>query len=175
MDKSKFNEMKKILLLIVAIGGMIVTARAQELKFGHFDSQKFMMSMPEVQTVQATLEAETKKAEATYTDLQENFKKMLEEYQKSVDSLTPEARSVKEDELSTMSQKIQQFAQTSQQQLQQKHQELLMPIQQKVMRAVQEVGAENGFTYIFEAMAPTYIGAKSEDVTPLMKAKLNIK
>lgn len=166
--------MKKILLMVAAVVGMAVAAEAQELKFGHFDSQAFMLTMPEVQTMQSTMEAETKKVENTYTDLQVNFKTMLEEYQKSAETMTAEARSAKEEELSAMSQKIQQFVQTSQQQLQQQQQQLLMPIQQKVMRAVQEVGAENGFTYIFESMAPTYIGDKSVDVTPLVKAKLNI-
>lgn len=167
--------MKRILLMVVVVMGLTAATEAQELKFGHFDSQQFMSTMPEIQTMQSTIEAETKKAEATYTDLQENFKKMLEEYQKTAETMTAEARAAKEEELSAMSQKIQQYAQTSQQQLQQQYQQLLMPIQQKVLRAVQEVGAENGFTYIFEAMGPAFIGVKSEDVTPLVKTKLNIK
>jgi outer membrane protein len=167
--------MKKFLLMIVVALSISATMEAQELKFGHFDSQQFMSALPEIKTLEATIEEETKKAEATYTDLQENFKTMLEEYQKNAETMTSEARSAKEEELSAMSQKIQQFAQMSQQQLQQQYQQLLMPIQQKVLRAVQEVGVENGFTYIFESMGPTFIGEKSIDITPMVKAKLNIK
>jgi len=45
------------------------------------------------------------------------------------------------------------------------------------MDAIKSVGAEGKFTYIFDLAYPIviYQGAPSEDVTPLVKAKLGLK
>ena len=57
-----------------------------------------------------------------------------------------------------------------------KQQEQLMaPIQQKIQTAIQAVGTENGFTFIFPDVVPVYTGATVVDVTPMVKAKLGVK
>ena len=63
------------------------------------------------------------------------------------------------------------------QDLQKQQETLLAPIQAKLQQAIQAVGAENGFTYIFDLAIPSiiYKGNGSEDVTALVKAKLGIK
>lgn len=45
------------------------------------------------------------------------------------------------------------------------------------MDAIKSVGAEGKFTYIFDLAYPIviYQGVPSEDVTPLVKAKLGLK
>ena len=47
----------------------------------------------------------------------------------------------------------------------------------KLMDSIKSVGAEGKFTYIFDLAYPIviYQGAPSEDVTPLVKAKLGLK
>ncbi len=88
-----------------------------------------------------------------------------------------EARA-KEEELSELSQRVQIFRQTAAQDLQKKQQELITPVLQKVQAAVQQVGVNNGFTFIFERSGSAglivYNGQKSIDITPLVKKQLGI-
>ncbi len=75
-----------------------------------------------------------------------------------------------------MQQNIQQFQETAQQGMQQKQAELMQPILDKIQKAISEVGKEGGFTYIFDlaTQSVAYYSADSQDVTDLVKQKLNI-
>ena len=48
-------------------------------------------------------------------------------------------------------------------------------IMEKIQKAAQEVGKENGFTYIFTQNALLFAADNSEDVLPLVKKKLGIQ
>ena len=73
--------------------------------------------------------------------------------------------------------KIQNFQQTAAQDLQRQQDTLLAPITQKLQNAIQAVGAEGGYTFIFDQAAGSiiYTGANAEDVSAKVKAKLGIK
>lgn len=168
--------MNKKLLTLALVAVATATAGAQNLKFGHFDSQKFLIAMPEVKQVQSTIDSEATKIEGQLTILQEDFTKMQQDYQNNAPKLTEEQLREKETELNETYQKIQNFVATSRQQLEAKQRELMAPIMQRLLRTVQEVGSENGFTYIFEQQAglTVYVSQKSTDIAPLVKAKLGI-
>ena len=72
---------------------------------------------------------------------------------------------------------IESFREMASQDIQKQQEALFAPIQQKLMDAIKSVGAEGKFTYIFDLAYPIviYQGAPSEDVTPLVKAKLGLK
>ena len=59
--------------------------------------------------------------------------------------------------------------------LQRQNQQLMAPVQEKVVKAIQSVGAEGNYTFIFENVMPLYSGSDVTDVTPLVKAALGIK
>jgi outer membrane protein len=105
------------------------------------------------------------------------MKAKQEEYMKLVKTMSAEERAQREDELTQMNQRVQNFYTLAQQLLQSKEQELKAPLLRKVETAIQEVGEENGFLYIFEVTSgvPVFRSAKSVDVNPLVKAKLGIK
>lgn len=71
--------------------------------------------------------------------------------------------------------KVQQYYQSAQTLLQQKQEELQAPIREKLRKAIEEVGAENGFLYIYDLNTLLYKSGDAIDVTPLLKKKLNIK
>ena len=73
--------------------------------------------------------------------------------------------------------RIESFREMASQDIQKQQEALFAPIQQKLMDAIKSVGAEGKFTYIFDLAYPIviYQGAPSEDVTPLVKAKLGLK
>ncbi len=71
--------------------------------------------------------------------------------------------------------KIQKFRETADQDLRRQQQQLMAPIQENVMKAIQSVGAEGNYTFIFENGMSLYTGTDVTDVTPLVKARLGIK
>ena len=74
-----------------------------------------------------------------------------------------------------MQQRIQTFYQTAEQDIQKKQQEYLAPIQEKMAKAIENVGQEKGFTYIFDSAAMLYIAPEATDIMSDVKAKLGIK
>lgn len=169
-------KMKYLLSALLLSAGLMAFAQ-QAPKFGHVDSQALMAALPDVANVQKTMEAEYKSLETKLTTMQEDLKKMQDDYVKTAETLTPEARQAKEKALGEASQKVQNFYMLSQQQLKSKEQELYLPIMQKVQKAIDEVGEEQGFIYIFESSVgfTLFHSAKSVDVATLVKARLGVK
>ncbi|MBN2165509.1 MAG: OmpH family outer membrane protein [Marinilabiliaceae bacterium] len=169
----------KIKLLFVASFIIICFALSAQstFKFGHINSEEIFTAMPELQEVKKVLDEEYGKHEGNLTTMQEELKKGQEAYIAEAKNMTPEQRATKEKELIEMNQRIQNFYQLAQQQLQEKEQELKAPLIQKLQNAIQQVGNENGFLYIFDSNSglPVYHSEKSVDVAPLVKAKLGIK
>lgn len=166
---------KSILFLLLV--GLGFSAQAQVVKFGHIDSQAFMEEMPEVANVSKVLDEEYKQLESKLTVMQEDLRKMQEDYLKIAESMSQADRSAKETGLMEANQKIQNFYTLSQQQLKSKEQELYLPIMKKVQAAIDEVGVENGFIYIFESSVgfTLYHSDKSIDIAPMVKTKLGMK
>jgi outer membrane protein len=150
--------------------------QAQDLKFGHANVQEIMQAMPEFIQMQENLEGEYDRLENQLATMQQDYKTMEEEYRQSAEGLGALERQQKEQQLMETSQKIQQFYQSTQQQLSKKQKELQGPIMEKLMRAVNEVGEEAGFIYIFAANsgATVYKSDQSVDVTSQVKQKLGI-
>lgn len=154
----------------------IVAFGQQSFKFGNINTQEILNSMPELDVIKTQLENEYKQKENQLTTMQEDLKTQQEDYMKLAESMSPDERASREKELQSMGQKVQNFYVLAQQQLQAKEQELKMPLVKKVQTAIQEVGDENGFLYIFEVSSgvPVYHSDKTVDVTPLVKEKLGI-
>ncbi|MDE6079875.1 MAG: OmpH family outer membrane protein [Duncaniella sp.] len=162
---------KKLLLAIML--AIPVSMCAQ--KFAVIDTQAIMSEMPEVKTAQEQLMASQQKYEAEFTKLQEEFGKKFEEYN-SLDENTPATiRERRTTEMQELEAKINQFRQTAAEDLQRQQQQLLAPIQENVMKAVQAVGQEGAYTFIFENMVPVYVGTDVTDITPTVKTRLGIK
>lgn len=166
-------------LFLAALLALPMCISAQTLKFGTVNSGEIFNVMPDKATAEATLKAASEKYDAEFKRLQEDFQKDYSEYEKlDKDASTPAAiKERHQKDLQEKYQKIQNFQQTAAQDLQKQQETLLAPIQAKLQQAIQAVGAENGFTYIFDLSIPSviYSGSGSQDVTPLVKAKLNIK
>ena len=51
----------------------------------------------------------------------------------------------------------------------------MIPIQNRMLEAIKKVGAEQGCTYVMDAMAMLYIAPDALDLMPLVKKELGIK
>jgi outer membrane protein len=163
-----------VVMLLMAVG----TVDAQQpMKFGHINSAEILQAMPELKAVQTQMEAEFKEKEAQLVTMQEDLTAKQQAYQTDAPTLSATDRAAREKELVELNQKVQNYYMLSQQQMQAKQNELQTPIVQKLKTAIQEVGDEEGFLYIFEmtSRVPVFASDKSIDVAPLVKAKLGIQ
>ena len=133
------------------------------------------MQMPELKDIQARMDSLNKQYENLLMQMQEEYQKKLQDYQQKQNTLPEAMKQIQEEELYSMQQRLQTTYQTAQQDVEQKRGEYLKPVNEKMSKAIQEVGAANNYTYIFDAAAAVYIAPDADNVLPLVKAKLGIK
>ena len=155
---------KKLLLAIMIALPMSVFAQ----KFAVINTQELMQAMPEIKTINEQLEAANKK-------YQDEFSKLQEEFQALEESTPQTIKERRMQEMQELEGKIQQFRETAVQDIQRQQQQLMAPVQEKVVKAIQAIGAEGNYTFVFENMVPVYVGTDVTDITPTVKTRLGIK
>ncbi len=165
--------LKKLLLVAVMAVPMCLFAQ----KFGYVNSQEIFNLMPEKKTAEATIAEVSKKYETEFKALQDEFNKKLQDYQALTTDTPASIKERREQELQELNNKIQNFQEVAGQDMQRQQATLVAPIQEKIKTAIQSVGAENGFTFIFDTSIPSvaYTGTDAVNVTPMIKTKLNLK
>ena len=164
-----------LMSLIMGAGG---TMMAQNLKFGHINSDELFQLMPERDTIMKELQAKQTELQNTAEIMQVEFNNKYNEYVQTMETLTNLVRQTKEEDLAALQERIANFNQRADQELQQYQATLIEPVLNKAEKAIKEVGRENGFTYIFDmARGPIiyFDEVTSINVLPLVKAKLSIE
>ena len=165
--------MKNILTAIFAAGllSISMTSFSQTtLKIGHVDITKIMEALPQRDSAAAVLEKETKEVQSTYDEMTVVYNKLLDDYEKGKPTYSEIIRKTKETELLDKEKRIQEFEQTAQTNLQKRNSELIQPILDKVLKAVDKVAAENGFTYILDVSKGSviYTSKDSQNINSLV-------
>ncbi|MEC7692834.1 MAG: OmpH family outer membrane protein [Flavobacteriales bacterium] len=164
--------MKHILLLaFVALLGM-TDAVAQ--KFGHLDAQDILLTLPERAEAQASIEAAAAEYETEVSRMQSELETKFADYQAKAATWPDAIRQQKERELQQLDAGLQEFGMTIQNDLAQMEQQLLAPMIERVRDAIEAVGKEQGFTYIFDTSTGVTLYNGGEDVTDLVKTKLGM-
>lgn len=164
--------MKKTILLLAVL---VLSLAANAQKFGYVNTQELFMQMPELKDIQARMDSLNKQYENLLMTMQEEYQKKLQDYQQKQSTMPEAMRQIQEEELYSMQQRLQTTYQTAQQDVEQKRGEYLKPVNERMAKAIQEVGADNKYTYIFDSAATVYIAPDADDVMPLVKTKLGIK
>lgn len=164
--------MKHILLLaFVAFLGM-TDAVAQ--KFGHLDAQDILLTLPERADAQASIEAAAAEYETEVSRMQTELETKFADYQAKAATWPDAIRQQKERELQQLDAGLQEFGMTIQNDLAQMEQQLLAPMIERVRNAIEAVGKEQGFTYIFDTSTGVTLYNGGQDVTDLVKTKLGM-
>ena len=164
--------MKHILLLaFVALLGM-TDAVAQ--KFGHLDAQDILLTLPERAEAQASIEAAAAEYETEVSRMQSELETKFADYQAKAATWPDAIRQQKERELQQLDAGLQEFGLTIQNDLAQMEQQLLAPMIERVRDAIEAVGKEQGFTYIFDTSTGVTLYNGGEDVSDLVKTKLGM-
>ncbi len=161
----------KVCSLLLLFSLATVTLQAQ--KFGYIDSNAILAEMAEVKEMRSKLES-------LKTQLQKQGQQMIQDYQLQEQEYVKkkergELSRIQEEELVAGLQKKQEEIMSAEREMQDKlvakENELLNPILEKVNTSIQEVAAEGGFTFIFDAGVLLY-AAEGTDVSGQVKEKL---
>lgn len=173
MKMKRFPGAAVLAILMIFVGHEAI---AQNLKFGHVNTDELIQLMPEFDSASRRLESFRNDLINALEMMTVDFNNKNNTYQKEIKTYTDIVRQAKEQELLDMNRRIQEFQTNAQGQLQDKQTELFQPVYAKLDKAIKDVGKENGFIYIFDVNGLRYFDAtKSTDVLPLTKAKLGIK
>lgn len=160
--------------LFIAMVLAAITLPAAAQKFGHIDSQALLMAMPERDAAEEQLEQQAAMYQQQLQEMQQELQKKYEDYMAKAETWPEAIRKTKEKELNQLQQGLQDFSQTAQQDLAKLEEDLLTPMINRAKDAIEAVGKENGFTYIFDASTGATLFNGGEDITGLVKAKLGM-
>ena len=167
--------MKKIIFAL-CFSMVALTVFAQ--KVGHVNTGLLLEAMPEVKAADTQLESLQKKLMSEGETMVKAFQK---EYQETVaevnsGSMTPKQQQDKQQVLQQKQQQIQAFEVKVQEDILKEREKLLKPILDKVDAAIQAVGKEGGYLFIFDTSVPNVILFAEEplDLTEEVRAKLGL-
>lgn len=164
----------KYLLIALLMVGSLSAVQAQ--KFGYLNSALVLAEMPETKAADDKMAAFQKQleteAQAKAEDLQAKISKYIQEAQSGV--LTPVEMQEKEAALTKEQEAFGAYEQGLYEKVQSKREELYEPILQKVQDAIDAVGKENGYQFIFDisVMNVVVYADEADNVIDLVKAKL---
>ncbi|MCC7053350.1 MAG: OmpH family outer membrane protein [Gemmatimonadaceae bacterium] len=145
-----------------------VTPPAAAVKVAYLNSNQVLEGAPGRAEALAQFEKETLPMRTQMQRMQDSLQGIIGEYQKAAPQLTPAQRAQRESVLGAKQQEFQQRAQEMQQAAQARQEELMAPIMEQVNKVIQDVRAEDGYAFIFDAGAqvPFIVSAdKNLDIT----------
>ncbi|MEN0005857.1 MAG: OmpH family outer membrane protein [Bacteroidota bacterium] len=170
--------MNKFFLSIVLCVFASTFAGAQD-KYGHLNFGNVVALMPETAKADADMETYRKElvsqGEGMVKAFQDKYGKLIADQQSG--NFTPKQLQERAQALSQEEQQIAAFEQEVAKKVEAKRQELLQPIIKKAEDAIQAIGKANGYKLIFDTSVfnSVLFAQDSDDVFPLVKAKLNLK
>jgi outer membrane protein len=173
-----FKTMKTItvkVVLFAMFGLMANSASAQ--KYGHLNYGNLLSSLKETRAADSTLVATRNQLLAKAEVMAKAFETKYVAFNKDVQSgtLSRVQQQERETGLRKEQEDLQKFDQQMQADLGKKRDELLKPIIDKVQAAIQGLGKEGGYQFIFDTSSGSMLFAlPGDDVEPLIKKKLGI-
>ena len=145
------------------------------IKLGHIDSNEILSLMPETDSLQNELKNYADYLDQQMSAMAMEYQSKINDYQENVATMSDLIRQTKEKEITDLQARIQAFQQSADQDLSTKQAELFNPLIEKVKNAINDVGRENGYTYIMDIGAGAVVYFEGgDDVLPLVKKKLGI-
>lgn len=176
----------KLIVAVLAIIALIGTeSQAQQAaaapKIGWTNVDYVMTLLPDYKKIENELQIQQQQIEKAMQEKSKEFEDKYKAYQANASKWSEIIRADKEKELTRLQTDFQDFQRTSQESLQKKQQQLLQPVMVKIQGAIDAVGKENGYTYIFnmDAGANTtpiilFAGSEELNVSNLILKKLGV-
>ena len=169
--------MKKIVLLAFCVLSFGAFSQAQNLKFGHINTNELISLMSDRDSAIIKLQAYQNDLVETLEGMETEYNNKVNEYQRKRNEWAPVVIETKERELQELGQRMQQFQQTAQQEMAQMQQVLMSPVIEKAQNAITKVAKANNLVYVFDTSVGALIyfdEAVSLNLLPLAKKELGI-
>nr|AMP56114.1 outer membrane protein (OmpH-like) [uncultured bacterium] len=168
--------LKKLLIVCIALAPL--AAMAQDVKLAYINTQEVFSAMPELAGIETQLSTKQEEITKNGQALIDEFNKKVEEFDKA--PATSEAlQQDQQKQLAQIQERYQVYVQNSQQEMNQLQQQLLEPLNKKIADAIQAVGSENNYTFVFDVatmQSPiVYVNPTATDITPLVKTRLGLQ
>lgn len=161
------DTVKNLLIVLALIAALVCTfgiATAQVTKAAFVDSEKILGELPEAQKASAELNALVKGWQDSVASMQADLQKQFEEYQKQASVMAQTKKDAEEKRLNDINVKLREFAtqklDTRTGEAAQEREKRLTPIREKVLRAIETVAKEDGFTFVFDRANVLYADVK---------------
>jgi outer membrane protein len=165
--------MKIFLPVLVGLALSLQSFSQPVLKIAHVDVNEIMAALPEKDSADVKLEKERNDLSSTYDEMTVVYNKLYNDYQKGLSGYSDVVRKTKEDELLDKQKRISEFEQDAAATLQKRNVELYQPIYEKIMRAIDKVATEGGYSYVLDLSKGSVV-FKSKESTNLNPAVLKI-
>lgn len=164
--------MKKLVLALLLLAGASFGAQAQKL--GHTNIQELLMLLPERAEAEQKIQKLAETLEGRLAAMSSEYQQKVQTYQNEQNEMSATIRESEARSIMELEERINEFQQNAQREIQQKENELLNPMITRLTKAIEQVGKENEFTYIFDTSAGNILYKAGEDVTPLVKSHLGL-
>lgn len=174
----------QIVLLVgfLALFSGTATALQAQTKVGYTNVELLLNIMPETQQIEKQLQVYEKKLTESLQAEQTTFQTKVQEYQtkKQNNQLSPAQEEAYIKELTAMEQNLQKGVQEAEYKLMVKREELLKPLTSKVQNTINEIAADQGYTYVLNqtmggGITNILYGLETNDITPELAKRLGIK
>ncbi len=168
--------MKKILSTLIALTLIVGASFAQGLKLGHINSNQLLSVMPETKAADSVLQKFGTSLQNQLQTMNSEYESKVGEYKKNEASMLDAVKEMKVKEITDLEDRIREFQQSAQENISKKKEEIYAPILKKAEEAIKGIAKEKGYTYIFDAGVGVLLYSQdSDDILPLVKAKLGLK
>jgi outer membrane protein len=170
--------MKIVQLFLMSTLVCALSHSVQAQKIGYLNSGNMLEKMPEVLKADSSLALYRKSLSDQIELLQKMFEPRAKQFiqDRKEGKLSPSEEKRQGEQLSKEEEQIRRGAQEAEQKVNAQRQALLQPIIEKINKAIQAVGKENKYDYIFDTASGTMLFTnEKEDVAPLVKQKLGLK
>jgi len=169
--------MRNLAAFILVFGLLLFNGTSysqSQLKIGHVDVMKILSELPERDSAQVVMDKETKEIEASFEEMQVIYNKLVDDYTKGLSTYSELVKKAKEDEILDKQKRLQEFEQNATATLQKRNTELLQPIYAKIIKTIEKVATQNGFTYILDVSkgSVAFTSKDSQNIDPLVLALL---
>ncbi len=161
-----------IKLVVLILCGFIYS----EVKIGYLNADKILTELDEVRQVQIQLEKEQRKIESDYMNLEMELDSLLRNYEQQKMLMSEERRTKLEKSLTDKQAELQRFQMEKvgpQGEIYKIHDQLMAPVYAKIDEAIQRVGKQEGYDYIFNVVSGGIVYALPQnDLTDLVVKEL---
>jgi outer membrane protein len=142
---------KKISLVIgMILLGWLSSVWAADLKIAYVDIQRAINECNTGKDAKKAITKDVEKFQRLIADKQKELQTMKESFEKQALMLTPDARANKEKEYQNKLREFQRWGEDSQNELNQKRMEMERNISIALVKVIQKLGADEGYTLVLE-------------------------